>query len=168
MRAKNSVSIAGSASDAVIISGSGNQVTVHLATGVTRSVDVSEPVARDTTSIGPNPYRGLAAFFEEDADRFFGRDKQIARLWEAFRGLHELTPGASPRCILPILGPSGCGKSSLARAGLVPEIARHILPTLQAPSVAVVTPTAHPVEALARILVRVVTAKTFIGDTDVR
>jgi WD40 repeat protein len=155
--ARRSVSIAGSASDAVIISGDANQVTVYLATGVTRSVDVSEPVASHTTSIGPNPYRGLAAFFEEDADRFFGRDKQIARLWEAFRALHELIPGASPRRILPILGPSGSGKSSLARAGLVPEIARHTLPTLQAPRVVVLTPTAHPVEALARILVRVIT-----------
>jgi Arm DNA-binding domain len=39
----NSVSIAGSASDAVIISGHGNQVTVYLAAGVTRSVKDPEP-----------------------------------------------------------------------------------------------------------------------------
>jgi hypothetical protein len=80
---KNSVSIAGSASDAVIISGHGNQVTVYLAAGVTRSIKVPEP-ADLGASLGPNPYRGLAAFFEEDAERFFGRDKQIARLWDAF------------------------------------------------------------------------------------
>jgi hypothetical protein len=152
----NSVSIAGSASDAVIISGHGNKVTVYLAAGVSRSIKVPEP-AGPGAALGPNPYRGLAAFFEDDSDRFFGRDKQIARLWEAFRSLHEPTPGVAPRRILPILGPSGSGKSSLARAGLVPEIARHALPTLEAARVVVLTPTAHPLEALARILARVVT-----------
>jgi hypothetical protein len=140
----------------VIISGHGNQVTVYLAAGVTRSVKIPEPAGPEA-SFGPNPYRGLAAFFEEDAERFFGRDKQIARLWEAFRALHEPAPGAAPPRILPILGPSGSGKSSLARAGLVPEIARHALPTLEAPRIVVLTPTAHPLEALARILARVIT-----------
>src|SRR5262249_35523205 len=157
MPERNSVSIAGSASDAVIISGDCNQVTVYLATGVTRSLDVSGSLGREPLSLGPNPYRGLAAFFEEDADRFFGRDKQIARLWQAFLALHQLKPGCTPRRILPILGPSGCGKSSLARAGLLPEIARHTSPMLQAPHVIVLTPTTHPIEALARILARVVT-----------
>jgi hypothetical protein len=75
----NSVSIAGSASDSVIISGQGNRVTVYLAAGVTRSVKIPEPAGPEA-SLGPNPYRGLAAFFEEDAERFFGRDKQVARL----------------------------------------------------------------------------------------
>jgi hypothetical protein len=140
---RNSVSIAGSASDAVIISGHGNQVTVYLAAGVTRSVKIPDPAGPEA-SLGPNPYRGLAAFFEEDAECFFGRDKQIARLWEAFCGLHEPAPGGASRRILPILGPSGSGKSSLARAGLGPEIARHALPTLGASRVVVLTPTARP------------------------
>jgi hypothetical protein len=153
---RNSVSIAGSASDAVIISGHGNQVTVYLAAGVTRSIKVPESEGPER-SLGPNPYRGLAAFFEEDAERFFGREKQIARLWEAFRALHQPAPGVAPRRVLPILGPSGCGKASLARAGLVPEIARHALPTLGVSRLVVLTPTAHPLEALARILARVVT-----------
>jgi hypothetical protein len=158
---KNSVSIAGSASDTVIVSGHGNvttvtNVTVYVAAGVTRSDKVPGPVGLET-SLGPNPYRGLAAFFEEDAERFFGRDKQIARLWEAFRTLHQRGSGDARPRILPILGPSGSGKSSLARAGLVTEIARQALPILEAPRVVVLTPTAHPLEALARILARVVT-----------
>jgi ABC-type Fe3+/spermidine/putrescine transport system ATPase subunit len=62
---------------------------------------------------GPNPYRGLAAFFEEDADRFFCRGKEIGKLWEAFQALHEVKPGAAATQMLPILGPSGSGKSSL-------------------------------------------------------
>src|SRR5580704_1377620 len=155
MSTMNSVSIAGSVSDALVISGHGNQVTVYLAAGITRSVQST--TASPDTPLGPNPYRGLAAFFEEDAERFFGRDKQIARLWEAFRALHEPAPGAAPPRILPILGPLGSGKSSLARAGLVPEIARHALPTLEAPRIVVLTPTAHPLEAMAQILARVVT-----------
>ena len=151
------LSIAGAASDAVIISGDGNQVTVYLAAGVTRFAEAGEPVTKEVPALGPNPYRGLAAFFEEDANRFFGREKQTFRLWEAFRALHETKPGTPSLRVLPILGPSGSGKSSLARAGLVPEIARHVLPTLQSPRVIVFTPTAHPLEALARILARVVT-----------
>jgi hypothetical protein len=107
---KNSVSVSESASDAVIIAGHGNvtnvtNVTVYLAAGVTRSIKIPEP-ADLGASLGPNPYRGLAAFFEEDAERFFGRDKQIARLWEAFRSLHQGGVGAAPPRILPILGPS--------------------------------------------------------------
>ena len=77
-----------SAGDVVIISGHGNQVTVYLAAGVARAVNVPEPAAPET-SLGANPYRGLAAFFEEDAKRFFGRDKQIARLWDAFRAVQN-------------------------------------------------------------------------------
>ena len=150
-------SISAAASDAVIISGNGNQVTVYLAAGVTRFAEAGEPVTKEVPALGPNPYRGLAAFFEEDANRFFGREKQTFRLWEAFRALHETKPGTPSLRVLPILGPSGSGKSSLARAGLVPEIARHVLPTLQSPRVIVFTPTAHPLEALARILARVVT-----------
>jgi hypothetical protein len=116
MSARNSVSIAGSASDALIISGQGNQVTVYLAAG---AIQVAEPAARDDP-LGPNPYRGLAAFFEEDADRLFGRDKQVARLWEAYRAFYEALPGVTPRRILSILGPSVAEN----RRGHVPALCR--------------------------------------------
>jgi len=98
--------------------------------GGCHAIGQSPGTGRLGASLGPTPYRGLAAFFEEDAERFFGRDKRVARFWEAFRALHGPVPGVAPPRILPILGPSGSGKSSLARAGLVPEIARHALPTL--------------------------------------
>ncbi|NJM68439.1 MAG: ATP-binding protein, partial [Acaryochloris sp. RU_4_1] len=71
--------------------------------------------------IGPNPYKGLLAFNETDGDRFFGRDLQIKELWEKFKNLHEHD---SATRLLTIYGPSGSGKSSLARAGLIPELAR--------------------------------------------
>ena len=33
--------------------------------------------------LGPNPYRGLEAFRKEDADRFFGREALVDRLWDS-------------------------------------------------------------------------------------
>ncbi len=59
--------------------------------------------------------------------------------------------------LLPILGPSGSGKSSLARAGLIPQLARTPLPGWKDSRVAVLTPGSHPVEALAGVLARIVT-----------
>ena len=66
----NEISIAGSVADAIVIAGNGNHVTVYLAAGVSRAPDplVSSGVANAV--FVPNPYRGLAAFFEEDADKF--------------------------------------------------------------------------------------------------
>jgi hypothetical protein len=64
---KNSVSVAASASHAVIIAGHGNvtnvtNVTVYLAAGVTRSVKVPEPVGLGA-SLGPNPLSGFGCVF---------------------------------------------------------------------------------------------------------
>jgi energy-coupling factor transporter ATP-binding protein EcfA2 len=56
------------------------------------------------------PYAGLESFGPEDAERFHGRDKLIARLVSAVAG-HR---------IVVVVGASGSGKSSLVRAGLVP------------------------------------------------
>jgi hypothetical protein len=71
-----------------------------------------------------------------------------------FRTLHE---DVSQIRLLPILGPSGSGKSSLARAGLIPELARRSLPGKKQAQVAILVPGAHPLEALAGVLARVAT-----------
>jgi hypothetical protein len=60
------------------------------------------------------PYPGLMSFQEADADRFFGRDDQIARVI----GRLATQP------LIAIVGPSGVGKSSFVRAGLVPALKR--------------------------------------------
>lgn len=61
---------------------------------------------------GPNPYRGLAAFRETDADVFFGR-----------RELTNLLVGRLTRQpLVAVVGPSGSGKSSVVRAGLLPRL----------------------------------------------
>ncbi|NEZ55385.1 eIF2A-related protein [Adonisia turfae] len=59
-----------------------------------------------------NPYRGLAAFDEDQAHLFFGRNQLITDL-QVFVCEHPLTV---------VLGPSGTGKSSLVKAGLIPAL----------------------------------------------
>ncbi|WP_309144446.1 helix-turn-helix domain-containing protein [Streptomyces sp. BR123] len=90
------------------------------------------------------PYRGLAAFTDRDADRFFGRERATAALVER---LFERI-GCGP---LLLVGRSGAGKSSLLSAGLVPALRRRGgFPSAGADSWPVVrfTPTAHPLQEL--------------------
>ena len=126
------------------------QVTFH---SPPPDLDSSAPKAK-TLDIGANPYKGLLAFQETDGDRFFGRELEIDQLWEKFRSLHEQADAVR---ILPIYGPSGSGKSSLARAGLIPELARRPLPGSDRARVAVLVPSNRPLEALAMVLARVAT-----------
>ena len=58
------------------------------------------------------PYPGLTAFGEGDADRFFGRSREIAAVLARLRD----------RPMLGVIGPSGAGKSSFVRAGVVPAL----------------------------------------------
>jgi WD40 repeat protein len=62
--------------------------------------------------IGPNPYQGLAAFGEEDADFFFGQEKFVNNLVEV---THK-------QPLVAVVGPSGSGKSSAVFAGLIPKL----------------------------------------------
>ena len=57
-----------------------------------------------------NPYPGLAAFTEADAELFFGREAEVSRLWRTI----------TTRRLLAVIGPSGVGKTSFLRAGLIP------------------------------------------------
>lgn len=59
-----------------------------------------------------NPYCGLNAFDQSQADHFFGREELIARL------LTEV----KQRPLLLLVGVSGSGKSSLLHAGLLPAL----------------------------------------------
>jgi WD40 repeat protein len=65
-----------------------------------------------------SPYPGLAAFQEEDAAIYFGRDRETSLLIEKLR--HLRTVGSNR--LLVILGASGSGKSSLLRAGVIPRL----------------------------------------------
>lgn len=57
-----------------------------------------------------NPFVGLKSMTEADADRFFGRNEEIAGLIDKLK-LHRL---------IAVVADSGAGKSSLAQAGLIP------------------------------------------------
>ncbi len=148
-----SIHIGRDATGNTIVSGDGNVIVIES----TRLHAAEAPAPPGAADIGPNPYMGLLAFDETDADRFFGRQEQTARLWERLRDLHSHVSGERPTRLLPVLGPSGSGKSSLARAGLIAELARRPLPGMRRARVAVMTPGAHPVEALAGVLARIAT-----------
>ena len=68
---------------------------------------------REPRQVGECPFRGLAAFREQDAPFFFGRQQFVVRLKEALR---------KRSLVAVIVGTSGSGKSSTVFAGLVPEL----------------------------------------------
>lgn len=105
-QSNRSIQIQESAVGSAIVSGDGNTIYVIHQTTQQRQ----EITTETTAQLGPNPYKGLAAFTEQDGDRYFGREAQVERLWERFQRLLEQS--TVPR-LLPILGPSGSGKSSL-------------------------------------------------------
>ena len=63
---------------------------------------------------GESPFPGLRAFQELDAERFFGRDADIATAIARVRS----------QPLVALIGPTGVGKSSLVQAGVIPALAR--------------------------------------------
>jgi hypothetical protein len=61
---------------------------------------------------GESPYPGLSAFQETDANRFFGRARDVTRMVARIR----------EQPITGVVGPSGVGKSSFIRAGVLPAL----------------------------------------------
>ena len=99
---------------------------------------LTRPADEPPPTPGEPPYRGLEAFEEEDAALFFGREEVVA----------ELVGRVERARFVALIGASGSGKSSILRAGLVPALRgsgewRIVL----------LTPGAHPLEALAAALV---------------
>jgi len=98
----------------------------------------------DTPAPGEPPFKGLHYFDEADTDRFFGRERLVARL----------VARLSVEPVLAVIGASGSGKSSLVRAGLIPALRRVSARTARSLLVDLVTPTSRPLEALAASLDR--------------
>ena len=98
-----------------------------------------------------NPFKGLRAFTEADADDFRGRERLVHRLVELLG-----QPGTSGR-IAAVVGPSGIGKSSIVRAGLLPALRRGQVPGSEQWFVATMLPGRDPFDELAAALLRVAT-----------
>lgn len=99
---------------------------------------------------GEPPYLGLQYFTEADAGQFFGRELLTAQV---IGRLHD-------ESFLAVVGASGSGKSSLVRAGIIPALrqgqtlADGTLPPAHSSqwTIRVMTPSAHPLDALAAVL----------------
>ena len=96
-----------------------------------------------------NPFKGLRAFNEADAENFFGRETLIQQL------LARLGEGGELSRFLAVIGPSGSGKSSVVRAGLIPALRRGGLPGSENWFVVDMLPGKHPFEELEASLLRV-------------
>lgn len=66
----------------------------------------------DQHSRPANPYRGLEAFREKDANLYFGREQTITRLQQV----------VADQPFAAVIGASGSGKSSVVFAGLIPAL----------------------------------------------
>ena len=92
-----------------------------------------------------NPYKGLHAFEERDAQDFFGRDAAVAELVEA----------VAEHRLVAVVGPSGIGKSSVVRAGLIPVLRAGALAGSREWLFTHLLPGAYPFEELEAALLRV-------------
>ena len=101
-------------------------------------LEATAPGRRSVLVGDANPFAGLAAFQEADADRFFGRDRDIDQVLAELRS----------RPLVAMAGPSGAGKSSLVRAGVIPALKR----SGEGWDVCVVRPGREPLAALAALL----------------
>ena len=109
----------------------------HPSPGSTQEATPQRTTARASDSDQPHIKvvpKGLRSFDEHDADFFLEllpgpRDREglpdSLRFWKT--GIETTDPDKTFRVGL-IYGPSGCGKSSLVKAGLLPRLAKHVLP----------------------------------------
>jgi WD40 repeat protein/serine/threonine protein kinase len=96
-----------------------------------------------------NPYKGLRAFQESDADDFFGRERLIDKLLHRFR--EDNLSGQ----FLALIGPSGSGKSSIMKAGLVPKLRQGVVAGSDTWFIVEMIPGAYPMEELEAALLRI-------------
>lgn len=96
-----------------------------------------------------NPYKGLRAFQEADADDFYGREKFVQRL------LERLGKNDQSARFISVIGPSGSGKSSVVKAGLIPKLRRDAIPGSSDWFVVEMTPGNQPLQALEGALLKV-------------
>jgi WD40 repeat protein/DNA-binding SARP family transcriptional activator len=123
------------------------EVIASVSLSAPRVIGNANPPLYDTPPApGAPPFKGLEFFDEPDANLFFGREQLIEKLADEVR---------ANRFLAVVVGASGSGKSSVVRAGLIPAIRRDVpAERLYEWRVFVMTPTVHPLEALATVLTR--------------
>jgi serine/threonine protein kinase len=95
---------------------------------------------------GESPFPGLTAFQEADADRFFGRTREVARMVARVRELP----------LTGVVGPSGVGKSSFVRAG----VGAALKASGESWDVVTLRPGRKPLAALATVVERYTTRRS--------
>lgn len=149
-RNDRSISVGRDAFGNIFVTGDRNDVRVTLVVADQRLASESTGTSSQSVPADSNPYRGLDAFYENDAPFFFGRQRLVQRAWVQFQRLqHDVIPR-----ILAVVGASGSGKSSLVRAGLIPELAREPMAGLHEPKVLILRPGPSPLDRLADVLER--------------
>lgn len=100
--------------------------------------------AAEAPAPGDPPYKGLNFFAVTDAHLYFGRnaltDEVVRLLAESHQGNNRF---------LIVIGASGSGKSSLVRAGVVPALSNGAIAGSEHWLIKILTPTEHPLKALA-------------------
>jgi serine/threonine protein kinase len=120
------------------------QERVGTATDIVTRLEMLMPHRRGRQLVeGESPYPGLSAFQETDADRFFGRERDVARMVARVRELP----------LTGIVGPSGVGKSSFVRAGVGPALKT----SGESWDVVTLRPGRQPMAALATIVLKLTT-----------
>ena len=140
---------------------------IHAEAGATVIIGEQLPLpSAEAPALGEPPFKGLQYFDVDDAALFYGREHLTARLVARLRQEH----------FLAVVGSSGSGKSSVIRAGLIHSLKQQqplvdgTLPPEGSTrwQIHVLTPTAHPIEALAASLTRgaesVLATTTLIDD----
>ena len=123
------------------VSGDLTFAPVQIGTKIeTQIVQISVAKVTQQPLIKTSPYQGLKRFNLQDRERFFGRDKLIARLFTAVNRSN----------LSLVLGASGSGKSSVVRAGLIPELKKSL--ELSKFYDFIFTPNQDPFESLYRCL----------------
>ncbi|MGH9889722.1 MAG: serine/threonine protein kinase, partial [bacterium] len=100
--------------------------------------------------IDESPYAGLSSFQENDAGKFFGRNREVAAMVTRIRD----------RPLMAVVGSSGVGKSSFVRAGLVPALKR----SGETWETLVIRPGRSPLESLGAVISPMVATAVNLAD----
>ncbi|MCO5192392.1 MAG: protein kinase [Anaerolineae bacterium] len=106
---------------------------------------VAPPPPALIAQIEGNPYKGLRAFQESDAETFFGRTALTNQLLDQLADAN----------FLAVVGPSGSGKSSVVKAGLLPALRSGAIDGADAWFITEMVPGTRPLEELEAALMRV-------------